>query len=378
MSRAVYALSADPITFGHLDIIERAAGLFDELIVAIGINLEKNYTFSLAERTELAEKSLTHLKNVKVQAFEGLLVDFAYEIGATVLVRGIRDTKDLEFERNLAWLGGSQKLALETVLLFTKPELTQVSSGAVKELQLGQGLIHEYVPLVVKQALERKISQQVFLGITGEIGAGKSFLAAELVKLARSSGLEAHHLDLDLLGHEILAELSEPKYLLLRAEFKKYFGEEIQTETGEISRPKLAELVFQNPAKLVKLNQLMRAPISVRLRKATYGKKGLIILSAAILAESGLLPLVNNQMILVNVAADVQKDRLSQRGLDSDQISTRLKSQASNLEKKQLILAEISRAKFGQLWEITSDDKISIALPNLFVALKQTLALTNQ
>jgi len=377
MSLAVYALSADPITFGHMDIIERAAGLFDELVVAIGVNLEKSYTFSLSERTDLARQSLAHLKNVQVKSFEGLLVDFAYEIGATVLVRGVRDTKDLEYERNLAWLGGSQKLPLETVLLFTKPELTQVSSGAVKELQLGQGLIHEYVPLVVKQALEKKLSQQIFLGVTGEIGAGKSFIAEGLVKLAMAEGISAHHIDLDKLGHEILADLIEPKYQSLRADLVKNFGIEIQTEDGKISREKLGQQVFSDPAKLATLNQLMKAPISVRLRKATYGKKGLIILSAAILAESGLLPLVNNRLVLVEVSSKNQLERLELRGLNSEQISARLNSQDNNQVKKHLISAEISQARFGQIWQIVSDDKISETLPQLFKELKQTLALTN-
>jgi len=377
MSLAVYALSADPITFGHMDIIERAAGLFDELVVAIGVNLEKNYTFSLQERTDLARQSLAHLKNVQVKSFEGLLVDFAYEIDATVLVRGVRDTKDLDYERNLAWLGGSQKLPLETVLLFTKQELTQVSSGAVKELQLGHGLIHQYVPLVVKQALEKKLSQQTFLGVTGEIGAGKSFLAEELVRLANAIGLKAHHIDLDKLGHEILTDLTEPKYQTLRTTLIKQFGAGIQTDDGKISREKLGQQVFDDSEKLTKLNALMKTPISVRLRKATYGKKGLIILSAAILAESGLLPLVNNRLVLVQVNAKSQHERLEKRGLNGDQITARLNSQDTTETKKQLILAEISKARFGQIWEIASDETMSESLPKLFDDLKQTLSLTN-
>lgn len=377
MSLAVYALSADPITFGHLDIIERAAGLFDELVVAIGVNLEKNYTFNLAERTILAEKSLAHLTNVRVKSFEGLLVDFAYEIGATVLVRGVRDTKDLEFERNLAWLGGSQKLPLETVLLFTKPELTQVSSGAVKELQMSQGLIHEYVPLVVKQALEKKLSQQVFLGITGEIGAGKSFVADQLVILAQQAGLTAVHIELDELGHQILEELAEPKYQLLRADLIRNFGAEIVLVNGAISRLKLADQVFTDATKLALLNKLMKAPISVRLRKATYGKKGLIILSAAILAEAKLLPMVNNQVILVQVPEKIQSQRLADRQLTPDQIKARLASQASAELKKQLILTEINQVKFGQLWEIASDDTLLEKLPDLFETIKASLGLTN-
>ncbi len=375
MSLAVYALSADPITKGHLDVIERAAKLFDRLVVAIGINLSKTYTFTLEERTALAQKSVAHLSNVTVQSFEGLLVDFAYEVGATVLVRGVRDTKDLDFERNLCWLGGGQKLELETVLLFTRAELTQVSSSAVKELQLGQGLIHDYVPLVVKQALERRLSHQVFLGVTGEIGVGKTYVASELVKLAQSVGIPVHHIELDALGHEILEHLPEPKYQILRDELVKQFGAEIQSR-GKISRQALAKIVFADPAKLAILNELMRTPLLVRLRRASYGKQGLIVVSAALLAESELLSFVNNQVVLVTASKSAQQERLAARGLTAEEIALRLKAQAGTDEKQQLIKAAIAHERFGELYTFENSEAIDASLPKLFDQLIKNLDLT--
>ena len=96
MTRALYALSGDPITHGHLDIITRAAKAFDQLIVAIGVNRLKNYLFTLEEREEMARRSLVNLKNVKVMSFTGLLVDFAYENNVDVIVKGVRTNQDFE------------------------------------------------------------------------------------------------------------------------------------------------------------------------------------------------------------------------------------------------------------------------------------------
>lgn len=377
MSLAVYALSADPITKGHLDIIERAARMFDRLIVAIGINLSKTYTFTLEERTALARQSLAHLPTVVVQSFEGLLVDFAYEVGATVLVRGVRDTRDLDFERNLFALGGSQKLELETVLLFTRAELTQVSSSAVKELQLGQGLIHEYVPLVVKQALERRLSQQVFLGVTGEIGVGKTHVTEALAQRAQANGIPVHHIELDLLGHEILEQLPEPKYQQLRAELVRQFGTEIQTKTGVISRQALAELVFADPAKLAVLNELMRVPLLVRLRRASYGKKGLILLSAALLAESDLLSFVNNYVVLVSTTKLVQQQRLAARNLGTEQIAQRVAAQATTAAKQQRITTAIARERYGKLYQFDNSTDAAEAIHKLFDTLTNDLNLAS-
>ena len=100
MTKAVYALSADPITFGHINIVERSAKIFDEVFVAIGDNPAKKYLFTKEERTKMAQISLAHLPNVQVTSFDGLLIDFAHENDISVMVRGIRNTNDMEYEYN--------------------------------------------------------------------------------------------------------------------------------------------------------------------------------------------------------------------------------------------------------------------------------------
>ena len=172
--KAMYAFSGDPITYGHIDIIARASSAFDHVVAGIGANPDKKYMFNLEERTEMAKRSLTRFKNVEVASFQGLLVDYAYEQGIEVIVKGVRNAADFDYENVLHEVGVSQKLGIDTHILFARPELAHVSSSAVKSIQKEQGLIHEYVPLYVKQCLEARMSEQYIVGVTGEIGAGKS------------------------------------------------------------------------------------------------------------------------------------------------------------------------------------------------------------
>lgn len=116
MSSAIYALSGDPITYGHIDIIERASKGFDLLIVAIGQNPTKDYTLSDDERLMVAKESVKHLDNVEVMLFDGLLADFAFENKCSFIIRGVRDAKDVSDEQSLALINSSQT-SVETVLL---------------------------------------------------------------------------------------------------------------------------------------------------------------------------------------------------------------------------------------------------------------------
>lgn len=377
MSTAIYAFSGDPITFGHIDIIKRACQIFNKVIVAIGVNPNKNYTFSLEERTALAKQALTHLPDIKVTSFKGLLVDFAYEMGAKVIVKGVRSSADCDYEQTLHSLGNSQKLGIETVVLFAKPELAHISSSTVKQIQREQGLIHEYVPLNVKQALEEKISSQYIVGVTGEIGAGKSFVCHELQKLAQQQQLAIHDIDMDLLTHQILSNLIEPRYQQLRQEIVDFFGSKAANADGSINRKALGEIVFNDAVKLKKLNNLMYQPLLVRIRRALYGKKGLILLNAALVVESGLSSLCNNHLVLVNANKKTQQARLVKRGLNSRQIDRRLKSAYSFSQKKTQIEKIIKQSHFGKIWQIENNDvNNKTKINNLLTQLKDFFTLT--
>ncbi|HQM15763.1 MAG TPA: pantetheine-phosphate adenylyltransferase [Candidatus Woesebacteria bacterium] len=352
MSTAIYAFSGDPITYGHIDIIKRAAGVFDRLIVAVGVNPAKKYLFSLEERERLARQALISLKNVQVVSFTGLLIDFAYEMGADVIVKGVRNPTDFEYEAVLQQLGETQQLGIDTFILIAHPELAHVSSSAVKQIQLEQGLIHEYVPLNVKQAIEAKMSQQYIIAVTGEIGAGKSYVSQEFVKYGQQIGMTVHHIDLDLITRQIYQELAEPKYQQVRDTIAAEFGSELKNSDGGINRQKLGEIVFADSGKLQLLNQIMRKPLMVRIRRELYGKKGLILLNAALIIESQMCFLSSNHVCLIKTDRQSQYQRLQARQLSTEQIERRLASQYTFEQKLDSMKTLIDKSGFGQVWVV--------------------------
>lgn len=153
MTIAVYPGSFDPLTLGHLDIIERASRLFDKLIVTVGINTNKKALFTTERRVELIKRSVAHLPNVVVQAEGGLTVRFVESVGASVIVRGIRDTKDFEYESATASMNKHLNDQIETVFLMTSPQYAFISSTLLKEVLHFGGDIDALVPQAVAEAL---------------------------------------------------------------------------------------------------------------------------------------------------------------------------------------------------------------------------------
>ena len=146
MSKAIYPGSFDPITFGHIDIIERASKIVDELVVGVLCNSAKNPLFSLDERVSMIEEMTKHLPNVTVQAFDGLLVDYMNKIGATLIVRGLRAVTDFEYELQIAQTNHVQNENIETIFLTTNLNYSYLSSTIVKEFASYGGDISKFVP----------------------------------------------------------------------------------------------------------------------------------------------------------------------------------------------------------------------------------------
>ncbi len=350
MVKAIYAFSGDPITYGHIDIIERAARVFDDVVVGIGVNPDKAYLFSLQEREEMARRSLVKFDNVRVVSFQGLLVDYAYENAIPIVVRGVRDNGDFEYELSLHRMGQSQNLGIDTFFLPARRELIHVSSSAVKAMQKEHGIIHEYVPLYVKQCLEAKISGQYFIGVTGEIGVEK-FMAYESFRvLAAERGIPVYQIRLDDIHARIWEELDEPIYRRVRERVVEAFGERVRKRDGYISRKALGELVFNDYDNLRTLNRLMYNPLMVRLRREVYDKRGLILLNSGLIAESAMTYLCNNNVILIEADKSTRVERLRGRGLSERQIARRIHSQMTAKKKKDLIEAKIAQDKQGHLW----------------------------
>jgi pantetheine-phosphate adenylyltransferase len=155
---AVYPGSFDPITYGHLDIINRALKIFDKIVVAVACNSSKYSLFSVDERLSLISAVLADNNRVKVDTFDGLLVDYVLSQEATVIIRGLRAVSDFEYEFQLAQINRGITLEVETMFMMTSVPFSYLSSSVVKEISSLKGPVDNLVPPLVKKALEEKFS----------------------------------------------------------------------------------------------------------------------------------------------------------------------------------------------------------------------------
>jgi pantetheine-phosphate adenylyltransferase len=148
----------DPATSGHVDIIERAAALFDELVVGVALSPDKGGgpLFTIDERVDLIEQATDHITNVSVRPFDTLLVDFAHEVGATAIIKGLRAVTDFEREFQMAQLNYRLDRRIETMFIMAIPEYMYLSSSAVKEIAGHGGSVEGLVPEVVERELEAR------------------------------------------------------------------------------------------------------------------------------------------------------------------------------------------------------------------------------
>lgn len=146
MKIAIYPGSFDPITNGHLDILNNASNIFDKVIIAVANNSSKRSFLSVDERVQLIKESIKNIKNVEVDTFEGLTVEYAKKMNANVLIRGLRAVSDFEFEMQLSQTNSALCEDIKTVFLTTKPEYNFISSSTIKEILLNKGDISKFVP----------------------------------------------------------------------------------------------------------------------------------------------------------------------------------------------------------------------------------------
>ncbi len=159
MKRAIYPGSFDPVTYGHLDMIVRSAKIVDELIVAVLINSAKNPLFSIEERVSMLEEMTKDIPNVKIQSFEGLLIDYAKSEGANLIVRGLRAVTDFEYELQIAQTNRIVNPDIDTMFLTTSLEYAYLSSTIVKEVASYGGDISHFVPEQLIQRIYEKYSK---------------------------------------------------------------------------------------------------------------------------------------------------------------------------------------------------------------------------
>ncbi len=157
---AIYPGSFDPPTLGHLDVIERASRLFDNIVVAVGDNSSKTNLLTAEQRQKALQASVGHLKNVTVQVFKGLTVEYAKSLGAHSIVRGLRATADFEYEFQMAMVNRRLDEDVDTVFLMTKWEYSYLSSSIVKEVALLGGDYRSLVPVPVTEMLDGVLKER--------------------------------------------------------------------------------------------------------------------------------------------------------------------------------------------------------------------------
>ena len=157
---AIVPGSFDPITYGHVDIIKRSAQLFDEVIVAILVNPDKKYLFTLEEREEMINESIKDFNNVRVDSFSGLLVNYAKKVNSTVIVRGLRAVSDFEYEMQLTFMNKALDDNIETFYMMANKQYSFISSSIVKGVSGFGADLSKFVPKHVEERLEKKVKER--------------------------------------------------------------------------------------------------------------------------------------------------------------------------------------------------------------------------
>lgn len=157
---AVYTGVFDPIHLGHVDVIRRGSHVFDRLVVGVGNNPEKVSFFSTAERVELVRKVVKEFSNVEVRPFSGLAVGFVREVGAGVMLRGLRTTSDMEYEFNMSLMNLNLDADIETVFLMAKGEYSHLSSTLLRQIATFGGALEQFLPPGIQEALEARVKKR--------------------------------------------------------------------------------------------------------------------------------------------------------------------------------------------------------------------------
>ncbi len=345
MKSAIYPFSADPIHNGHIYNIERIleSGMVEKLYVAIGRNYEKNrqYLFDNKERLKIIKQALKRFgKQVEVEIFEGLLVHYANKKHTNIIIRGSRNNTDFEQEQVMAEF--NKQYDLQTFIIPAPKDVFTISSTTIKAIVTNGGLVHEYVPTYVKQALEEKTLDITLIGVTGNTGSGKTDLCKKLSTLDKSIDV----IDADKLIHQIYN-----KHDLVKQALKSEFGNKVFTKQA-VDRKKLGKLIFNDALSKQKLANILQTPFKISLEEQLKNLTGIVLLDCAYLAEYNLLSVVNNNLVLLTCSDETKV----KRNKAAAQI---LSNQFNNKKLEEIIKKKQSTDCYGNLLKINSEKTIN-------------------
>lgn len=377
MKHVLYALTGDPVHFGHLNLIDRLSEQYDYVTVTVAINELKDPLFPIEERINMIKHNIKHLKNVMVVPSEGMLISFADKIGAEAIIKCIRDPKDWEYEKIGVRASQTQDLNhIEFIAYFADKEYEDISSSTSKGVLFHQGFIHNLVPMNVKWALERKLKNQHFIGVTGGIGSGKNYISNKLAEEARRVNVftgGVHIIDFDQMVHDIYNKLEDQRYRKMRFEMGRKFSSDIYhliagcfDQNYFIVRERLAEKIEQNFELLTDLEAIIYKPLMELYKEKVFNLQGLIILNCPTMLETGLNFLCNNNVVLVKCDDDIRKQRLIDRGVGEQRINMLMNNQFSYEQMKIVLEFDIKEDNFGKIYEIDNSGN-NPQIKNLFV-----------
>lgn len=378
----IFALSADPVTRGHIHLVEKALRVFERVKVVVTSNTQKKYDFSQYERVALCRKTFAPWPAVEVDSSDGLLADYAFRNGHRIFLRGIRTATDLEFENVLESGHRSQVRGIQTIYLSPEPEFRHISSSLAKVLLREMGDLRAYVPLFVKENLEKKILGQYRICVTGPIASGKSYVISKLCAKLNAMGYPAEEIDMDLITGEVYhSELGGYKDDF-RRKLGEAFGKEVLQADGTIDKNVLRNKVFGDESRqaLSILGEIIRQPLETELRRKLLGKKGILFLAAAVGGERDWIWHTNNHVMMIHAPSDVQETRLREREkCDAAEAKKRIHFSGTAAEKRAAVRAIQVRDGQGNLieYENAGDlgpkdlDHLASSVINLFPELKR-------
>lgn len=296
----LFALSGDPIHFGHIDIILKASEQCDHLYVVVNDNDEKRgkYLFNLDERIEMVRRAVSHISNVEViYPVTPVLTDTYLQYNVDVLFRGIRNVKDIEYENGMLVYFKKILSTIQVKFINSSYQFNDVSSTVVKNFAHHHLDIIDFVPLFVKQALEKKLHNQFKIAITGQIAVGKTWVAQQLAK--QHNG---HHINIDDLIRELYIDPAPgPECMRQKIiEMCRFEGVDI-TMNGKFDRKKLASCIFNPAYRHIKqsVEQQTKPFVEMAYRNRLRNCTGLIVVEWAQLAQMNMTGWTNNNVVLV-------------------------------------------------------------------------------